>query len=103
MRETQHTAYAQRQSANSGCLGRLVRESWDSLSFRPPVTCACGANLRVIDHAPRKDGLRYEVTCDACLSCDPNGYGSQREVVLRYFPNTERHTRRESEVTDGKE
>lgn len=61
------------------------------LDFTVPVRCNCkGGDLVVIDHwtggcpptASRE--WRYEVTCDACLWCDANGYSTKSEVIAEY-------------------
>lgn len=66
--------------------GKLFRR----LDFFPPIPCDCGnGNLVVLDHHhPLLGGTgrtwRYEVTCDACLICDPDGYRTQRDVLVAY-------------------
>ena len=71
---------------------RLIRDVHPTMYFDPPVRCPwCGkADLRVIDHRhPRYDKTasrdwRYEVTCDACLDCDANGYRTVKELLAEY-------------------
>ena len=78
----------QQTKVRDGC--RLVRRHRLScrLHFDPPILCPClMANLFVIDYRhprfPPKASreFRYEVTCDACLCSDPNGYATRKQVL----------------------
>ena len=56
-----------------------IQETWEQ---KP-----CGGKLYVIDHRTH-DEWRYEVTCEKCLTCDPNGYPRQDQLIdaaLLYF------------------
>jgi len=64
---------------------RLVRlDRSNYLDFDPPQRCECGGSLQVKDYPNRRDESRYEVFCPQCSQCDPNGYGSQREVIDQF-------------------
>ena len=76
-------------------LVRLEKQS-RRLDFVYPIRCDCGEdNLYVIDHrssyyqATANREWRYEVTCDACRQCDPDGYQNRNEVIEAYPPNVE--------------
>jgi hypothetical protein len=63
-------------------LPRLVRLRAGSvwLRFEPPCLCDCGGEVEVKDWETRTE-TRYEASCNKCYSCDPNGWGSQREII----------------------
>jgi hypothetical protein len=69
--------------------GRLFRR----LDVVPPVPCECGfGHVVVIDHHYPMLGRtgrswRYEVTCDECMTCDPNGYQTQADVLAAIAAN----------------
>ena len=44
--------------------------------------CKCGGSLAVHDYG-RKTQFRYEVFCRDCSACDPNGWGTQAEVIAK--------------------
>ncbi len=53
--------------------------------------CTCGGTLRLDHHnkepKPARE-FRWEVYCDKCLECDPNGYSSREKAIdggLEYF------------------
>ena len=75
---------------------RLLRESHAFLD--PQATCGlpdckggiCGGRLRVEDWRPKggRGQWRYELFCERCGDCDPNGYATQAEVMtdgLEFF------------------
>ena len=81
-------------SVNSSALVRRFHHS-RRLDFAPPIRCHCGrGDLTVIDHrapwsAPTASPKwRYEVTCDECLWCDPDGYQTRADILAAYGPNT---------------
>lgn len=69
-------------AAHAVPLHRLVRLRAGSvwLRFEPPLVCDCGGEVEVKDWETRTE-TRYEASCNKCLSCDPNGWGSQREII----------------------
>lgn len=73
-----------RDSLRAVDLPRLVRLRAGSivLRFDPPLICDCGGEVEVKDwRGEASKGGRYEAWCNGCKSCDPNGWGSQREVI----------------------
>jgi hypothetical protein len=41
---------------------------------------ACGGNLMVEDHGGRGE-FRYELFCEECMTCDPNGWATRAQVI----------------------
>lgn len=60
---------------------RLVRQNHGNhLSFIPAAHCRCGGELEVKDWRTH-NASRYECYCTGCHTCDPNGYGSQSQIL----------------------
>jgi hypothetical protein len=60
----------------------------DLIELMPP--CSCGGKLDLRDFGPREPGeespdpdFRFEVSCDGCLECDPNGYATPEAAAER--------------------
>lgn len=45
------------------------------------VNCACGGELRAESGLSEEVDIRWELYCDKCKTCDPNGYVTLRECV----------------------
>ena len=80
---------------------RLVRlrPGGSYLDFAPTILCRCGGPLQVRDWrgpcvtAKAAREWRYEVFCQRCQRCDPNGYRTQEQVLShgpRYFSSNGR-------------
>lgn len=57
---------------------------------KPLQSEPCGGELLVQDWHPRgvRGEFRYEIFCDTCKECDPNGWPRQDQLVMeakRYF------------------
>ena len=95
-----------------GSLPRLVRSSPHYLEVvglkcgirKPWMKEPCGGKLRVEDFRPKgvRGELRYELHCDKCKECDPNGWARQDKLIpaapvagpRRNARRTERRARR---------
>lgn len=70
---------------------RLVRSSPHQLEIigrrcgiqRPWEKEPCGGKLRVEDFHPKgvRGWRRYEIYCEKCHTCDPNGWARQDEIL----------------------
>ena len=96
-----------------GSLPRLVRSSPHYLEVvglkcgirKPWMKEPCGGKLRVEDFRPKgvRGELRYELHCDKCKECDPNGWARQDKLIpaaLEHFdalPDTAN-----AELSDGR-
>jgi hypothetical protein len=78
--------------AKPGSLPRLIRSSLHHLKIiglccglkgRPWEKELCRGNLFVRDWHPRgvRGQFRYEIQCEKCRACDPNGWARQDEIL----------------------
>ena len=85
------------QEPYSPSLVRISRTTLEIVGLRCGIkrqlksgTRECRGKLLVEDYHPKgvRGEMRYEIYCDECKSCDPNGWARQTEIIpgaLSYF------------------
>jgi len=57
------------------------------------IKCSCGGRVRIEDHDEISDPhFRFESFCDACHTCDPNGWPTRAQAAREarsYFQEAE--------------
>ena len=46
------------------------------------VKCGCGGELRAQSGLSAEPEYKWEVYCDKCKGCDPNGYATLQECIV---------------------